>query len=171
MTTRRPAGVKSQTYATEMAYQTVPADSDRAVTRSATSGFQNPTTDQERHERAIAARCRFLLTLSCRELFDREHDRGELACCECLNRRYYLPGAQAKGRWTEKELKGMLVGYCAGRGYSKEKVLPFMEDKAGMRNTCCRRLERSAEQFRILESLRQRIEKLEWAKIQRGEYN
>ena len=92
-----------------MAYQTVPADSDRAVTRSATSGFQNPTTDQERHERAIAARCRFLLTLSCRELFDREHDRGELACCECLNRRYYLPGAQAKGRWTEKKLKGMFI--------------------------------------------------------------
>ena len=46
-----------------------------------------------------------------------------------------------------------------------------MVDKAGTRNTGCERLHRSAEQFRILESLRQRIERVEWAKIQRGEGN
>ena len=145
-------------------------ESKRAL-RSATGGKKEPTTAQERHERAIAKKCRFLLTLTCRELFDREHDRKDLACCECLNTRYRLPGARAKGRWTTKELKGLLVGYCAGRGYSKEKVLPFMVDKAGTRNTSCSRLHRSAEQFKILEMLRQRIEKVEWAKIQRGEGN
>ena len=154
-----------------MAYQTVPADSDRAVTRSRTRGFQNPTTDQERHERAIAARCRFLLTLTCRELFDREHDRKDLACCECRNRRFYLPGARIRGRWKRGELKGLLVGPNACTGYSREKVLPFMVDKAGTRNPSCARLHRSAEEFAILESLRKRIEKAEWAKIQRGEGN
>ena len=141
------------------------------ATRSATAGKQKPTTPQERHELAIAKKCRFLLTLTCRQLFDREHDRKDLACCECRNRRFYLPGARIRGRWKRGELKGLLVGPNACTGYSREKVLPFMVDKAGTRNTGCERLHRSAEQFRILESLRQRIEKAEWAKIQRGEGN
>jgi hypothetical protein len=141
------------------------------ATRSATAGKQKPTTPQQRHELAIAKKCRFLLTLTCRELFDGEHDRRDLACCRCRDTRYLLPGARVAGRWTTKELKGLLVGANAGAGYSREKVLPFMVDKAGTRNTGCERLHRSAEQFRILESLRQRIEKAEWAKIQRGEGN
>ncbi len=180
---RAPRGGQGQTDATEMAYQTVPADSDRAVTRSATLGYQKPTTAHERHELAIAARCRFLLTLTCRELFDREHDRGELACGECLNHRYYLPGARVKGRWSKEELEGFLVGNATGRGYSRElvprhvvvggraEVLPPLEDKAGTRNTSCKRLHRSAEQFAILESLRQRTEMVYWQKVQRGEGN
>jgi len=151
------------------------------ATRSATSGFQNPTTDQERHERAIAARCRFLLTLTCRELFDREHDRRDLACCRCRNMRYYLPCAQKN--FTTEELQGLLVGSRVSTGYSRElvprhvvvggraEVLPPLVDKAGTRNKSCHRLHRSAEQFHILEMLRQRIEKVEWAKIQRGEGN
>ena len=154
-----------------MAYQTVPADSDRAVTRSATSGFQKPTTPDERWLLDLEKLQAFVKTLSCRELFDREHDRGDLACCHCLNTRYYLPGAQAIGRWSKEELEGMLVGFNACRGYSSEKVLPFMVDKAGTRNPSCHRLIRSAEQFCILEFLRQRIERVEWAKIQRGEGN
>ena len=160
-----------------MAYQTVPADSDPRRARS----FQNPTTDQERHERAIAARCRFLLTLTCRQLFDREHDRKDLACDRCLNSRYYFPGARQN--FTSEELRGLLVGSQAHKGYSRElvprhvvvggraEVLPPLVDKAGTRNTDCHRLHRSAEQFKILEMLRQRIEKVEWAKIQRGEGN
>ena len=152
-----------------MAYQTVPADSDRAATRSTTRGFVKPTTAQERHERAIAERCRFLLTLTCREVAGGEHDRGELACWGCLNHRYYLPCAQQN--FTSEELKGLLVGHATSRGYSKEKVLKFMVDKAGTRYTSCNRLEQSRKQFAILESIRQRIEKVEWAKIQRGEGN
>ena len=143
-------------------------ESDRE-TRSTTRGFQNPTTPYERWLLDLEKLQAFIKTLSCRELFDREHDRGELACCECLNTRYYLPLAQKN--FTRKELKGMLVGFHACKGYSREKVLSFMVDKAGTRNTACERLHRSAEQYAILESLRQRIEKAEWAKIQRGEGN
>ena len=54
-------------------------------------------------------------------------------------------------------------------GGKKEPTTPY---ERFLRNlTSCHRLHRSAEQFRILESLRQRIEKVEWDKFQRGEYN
>ena len=148
-----------------------PARADRAVTRSATSGFQKPTTPYERWLLDLEELQAFVKTQSCRELFDREHDRKDLACSVCLSSRYYLPGAQTAGRFTKEELEGLLVGFNACRGYSSEKVLPFMVDKAGTRNSSCHRLIRSAEQFCILEFLRQRIERVEWAKIQRGEGN
>ena len=143
-------------------------------TRSATSGSQKPTTPYERWLLDLEKLQAFIKTQSCQELFDREHDRDELACCWCLNHRYYLPGA--KQNFTKEELNGMLVGYCAGTGYSKEKVdLPEgvgpLVDKAGTRTTGCERLQQSREQFAILEMLRQRIEKAEWAKIQQGEGN
>ena len=152
-----------------MAKEREPTCAPTRKTRSATLGFQKPTRPYERWARELQKRLAFLDTSSCMELFDGEHDRGELACCECLNRRYYLPLAQKN--FTKEELEGLLVGFEAGRGYSKEKVLPFMVDKAGTRSAGCQRLHRSAEQFRILETLRQRIEKVEWAKIQRGEGN
>ena len=102
--------------------------------RSATLGFQKPTTPQDRWERNLAKLHAWVETKSCRELFDDELDRGDLACCECLCRRYYLPGAQAIGRWSKEELEGLLVGPNACTGYSREKVLPFMVDKAGTCN-------------------------------------
>ena len=153
-----------------------PARADRAVTRSATSGFQKPTTPYERWLLDLEKLQAFIKTKSCRELFDREHDRGELACCWCLCHRYQLPGAQVAGRFTKEELEGMLVGFDACRGYSRELVdLPEgvgpLVDKAGTLNKSCERLHQSREQFRVLESLRQRIERVEWAKIQRGEGN
>ena len=118
--------------------------------RSATLGFQKPTTPQDRWERNLAKLHAWVETKSCRELFDDELDRGDLACCECLCRRYYLPGAQAIGRWSKEELEGLLVGPNACTGYSREKVLKFMVDKAGTRTTACERLHRSAEQYAIL---------------------
>lgn len=154
-----------------MAASKKPTCKSTRETRSAKGGKKEPTTPQQRHELAIAKKCRFLLTLTCRQVAGGEHDRGDLACWECRNSRFYLPGAQIRGRWKRGELKGMLVGSYASKGYSKEKVLPFMVDKAGTRNPSCARLHRSAEQFHILEMLRQRIEKAEWAKIQRGEGN
>ena len=139
--------------------------------RSATLGFQKPTTPQDRWERNLAKLHAWVETKSCRELFDDELDRGDLACCECLCRRYYLPGAQAIGRWSKEELEGLLVGPNACTGYSREKVLPFMVDKAGTCYPSCLMLQGGREQFRILESLRKRTEMVYWRKVQRGEYN
>ena len=152
-----------------MAYQTVPADSDRAVTRSTTSGFQKPTTPHDRHERKLAKLHAWVETQSCREIANTEWTRGELACCHCLAWQYYLP--RAKQNFTSEELRGLLVGSMAPRGYSREKVLSFMVDKAGTRNKSCSRLQQSREQFAILESLRKRTEKVYWQKVQRGEGN
>ena len=139
--------------------------------RSATLGFQKPTTPQDRWERDLAKLHAWVETKSCREIALTEFNRGELACYECLCRRYHLPGARAKGRWSEEELEGLLVGCYACLGYSKEKVLPFMVDKAGTCNPSCLMLQGGREQFRVLESLRQRTEMVYWRKVQRGEYN
>ena len=151
--------------------------------RSATLGFQKPTTPQDRWERDLAKLHAWVETKSCREIALTEFNRGELACYECLCRRYHLPGARAKGRWSKEELEGFLVGSAAGLGYSRElvprhvvvggraEVLPPLVDKAGTRNPRCRRLQQSREQFAILESLRKRTEKVYWQKVQRGEGN
>ena len=68
-----------------------PARADRAVTRSATSGFQKPTTPHDRHERKLAKLHAWVETQSCREIANTEWTRGELACCHCLASQYYLP--------------------------------------------------------------------------------
>ena len=151
--------------------------------RSATLGFQKPTTPQDRWERNLAKLHAWVETKSCMELFDDELDRGDLACCECLCRRYYLPGARAKGRWSKEQLEGFLVGSQAQIGYSRElvprhvvvggraEVLPPLVDKAGTCNPSCLMLQGGREQFRVLESLRKRTEMVYWRKVQRGEGN
>ena len=70
---------------------------------------------------------------------------------------------------VDTAVKTAQTGYISRRVYKKNKI--DLVDKAGTRNKSCHRLHRSAEQFHILEMLRQRIEKVEWAKIQRGEGN
>ena len=90
------------------------------ATRSTTNGYQKPTIPYERWKRDLARLHAWVETKSCMQLFDGEHDRGELACSECLSRRYYLPCAQKN--FTSEELKGMLVGKNIYRGYSSELV-------------------------------------------------
>ena len=51
------------------------------ATRSTTNGYQKPTIPYERWKRDLARLHAWVETKSCMQLFDGEHDRGELACC------------------------------------------------------------------------------------------
>ena len=132
-------------------------------TRAATRGFQKPTTPQERAELEIKELLDGLETQSCRELMDSKYDRLEFACDACKRIRWFLPGAH---RWhSAEQLKswGIQSNGCAASEVTglPEGVGP-MVDRAGKSTPSCKRIHQSRDQFFILESYRQRIEKAEW---------
>ena len=128
-------------------------------TRAATRGFQKPTTPHERAKLDIKKLIDFLGTRSCRALVNTDYDRAALACNECKRLRWFLP---YRHRHSTEQLKSWGL---ASDGYAASEVtgppMP-MEDRAGKSTPSCKRIHQSRDQFAILESYRQRIEKAEW---------